>query len=77
MIPLQLLHGDYPAAISGETTPRTVGVHDINTFAALTGDHSRIHLDDDFGARLPYGAASLMACSRRAGRSGRSRWRRA
>ncbi len=55
MIPLQLLHGDYPAAISGETTPRTVGVHDINTFAALTGDYSRIHLDDDYGARLPYG----------------------
>ncbi|MCC7463512.1 MAG: hypothetical protein IT480_13750 [Gammaproteobacteria bacterium] len=55
MIRPQLLHGDYPTAISGETTPRTVGVHDINTFAALTGDYSRIHLDDDFGAHLPFG----------------------
>lgn len=51
----QLLYADYPVAISGETTPRTVGVHDIATFAALTGDYSRIHLDDDYGARLSYG----------------------
>jgi len=51
----QLLHRDYPEAATGETTPRTVSVHDISSFAALTGDYSRIHLDDDFGARLPYG----------------------
>ena len=40
---------------SGETSPRHVGVHDIDTFASLTGDHSRIHLDDEFGARLGLG----------------------
>lgn len=49
------LYADYPAEATGETTPRTLGVHDIGAFAALTSDYSRIHLDDDYGARLPYG----------------------
>lgn len=51
-----MLHGDYPASLEGETTPRTVGGHDIVTFACLTGDYNRIHLDEHFGASLPYGA---------------------
>lgn len=55
MIQPSFLHDAYPLATGGEGTPRTVGIHDVNTFAALSGDYSRIHLDDDYGARLPYG----------------------
>ena len=40
---------------SGETTPRSVSVHDVTTFASLTGDYSRIHLDDEFAAQLGLG----------------------
>ncbi|CAB1369629.1 MaoC family dehydratase [Denitratisoma oestradiolicum] len=51
-----LLHADYPALLEGETSPRTVGGQDITTFACLTGDYNRIHLDEHYGASLPYGS---------------------
>ncbi|QDX82635.1 hypothetical protein B9N43_16185 [Denitratisoma sp. DHT3] len=51
-----LLHADYPEALSGETTPRSVGAHDIVTFGCLTGDYNRFHMDDHYGASLPYGS---------------------
>lgn len=46
---------DFPSGLEGETTPRTVATHDISTFACITGDYSRIHLDEHYGAGLPYG----------------------
>lgn len=46
---------DFPSALEGETTPRTVTAQDIATFACLTGDYNRIHLDEHYGAGLPYG----------------------
>ena len=46
---------DFPETASGETSPRSVSVHDIETFASLTGDFSRIHLDDEYGERLGLG----------------------
>lgn len=55
-MPPFLLHADYPAASQGETTPRTVGTHDITTFGCLTGDYNRFHMDDHYGASLPYGS---------------------
>jgi acyl dehydratase len=47
---------DFAKSSSGETTPRSVGVHDIVAFGCLTGDYNRIHFDDHFSAGLPRGS---------------------
>jgi len=40
----------------GSTVPRTVTEADIVTFACLTGDYSRMHMDRHFAEGLPYGS---------------------
>ena len=57
-MPPFLLHADYPAASQGETTPHTVGTHDITTFGCLTGDYNRFHMDDHYGGSLPAALAA-------------------
>lgn len=47
---------DLAQGSAGETTPRTVGVHDVVNFGCLTGDYSRVHFDDHLGATLPRGS---------------------
>jgi len=52
--------------LAGETTPRTIGVHDIVSFGTLTGDYSRVHFDEHFAAALPHGrriALGLLSAS--------------
>ena len=45
---------DYEIGQEGETWSRTVGAADINTFAYITGDHAREHLDRHGAAKSPY-----------------------
>jgi acyl dehydratase len=47
---------DYDIGQEGETWTRTVGEPDINTFACITCDYSREHLDRHSAASSPYGS---------------------
>ena len=45
---------DYQVGEKGLTTPRSVGGADITSFACLTGDYSRIHMDRHYAAGTIY-----------------------
>ena len=45
---------DYEIGQEGETWSRTVGAAAINTFAYITGDHAREHMDRHGAAKSPY-----------------------
>ena len=49
-----LYYEDYQIGQEGETWSRTVGEADINTFAYITGDYAREHLDRHGAAMSPY-----------------------
>jgi acyl dehydratase len=40
---------------SFESDPRPLSATDVEMFAALTGDHHPVHLDDEWAARSPFG----------------------
>jgi acyl dehydratase len=48
----------YEQFVPGETfvtAERTIRDEDIRAFAELSGDHNRLHLDDDYARRGPFG----------------------
>lgn len=58
------------------TPARTVTEADVVTFAGLTGDYNRLHIDSEFAAQTPYGeriAHGLLVMSMAAGLSTRLR----
>ena len=38
-----------------QSEPRTIEIRDIEQFAQLTGDHDRLHTDEEFASQGPFG----------------------